>query len=72
MCLAAVYWSRTSRVVFAASRHDAADAEFDDAMIYEELSKPLAARTIETLQLSVPRAQEPFQLWSTAATKIQY
>lgn len=35
MCLASSLWARVSRVVFAADRHDAAKAGFDDAVFYE-------------------------------------
>ncbi|MEO8908000.1 MAG: nucleoside deaminase, partial [Microbacteriaceae bacterium] len=31
MCLASALWARVDNVVFAADRHDAADAGFDDA-----------------------------------------
>ena len=40
MCLAAIYWSRLDSLVFAATRDDAADAGFDDALFYEELARP--------------------------------
>src|SRR5580658_7289042 len=39
MCLGAAYWARLDRVVFAATRDDAARAGFDDAEIYNELSR---------------------------------
>ena len=34
MCLAACYWSRVDRIVFACTKKDAADIGFDDAFIY--------------------------------------
>ena len=40
----AAYWARLDRVVFAATRTDAATAGFDDAEIYAEFSRPLHAR----------------------------
>ncbi len=46
MCLGAAYWARVDRIVFAATRADAAAIGFDDARIYEELSAPLAARKL--------------------------
>lgn len=39
MCLGAIYWSRLSKVVYAADRHDAASIGFDDLYIYEEFAK---------------------------------
>ena len=38
MCLGAIYWARPARVYFANSAADAAQAGFDDAFIYKELS----------------------------------
>ena len=35
MCLGAIYWSRPSKVYFGSSRVDAANAGFDDHLIYE-------------------------------------
>src|SRR5580658_3116882 len=40
MCLGAAYWARLDRIVFAATRVDAAAAGFDDAEIYQEFSRP--------------------------------
>ena len=39
MCLGAIYWARPDRVYFAATASDAADAGFDDSLIYEELKR---------------------------------
>lgn len=38
MCFAAIHWARLDRVVFGASRGDAAAIGFDDAAIYDVLS----------------------------------
>lgn len=46
MCLGAAYWARVDRIVFAATRADAAAIGFDDAHIYQELTVPLAARKL--------------------------
>ena len=39
MCVGAIYWARPKAVYFAANKHDAADAGFDDWFIYEEIEK---------------------------------
>ena len=41
MCLGAIYWARPARVYFASTRDDAADAGFDDSLIYSEIQQPL-------------------------------
>ena len=35
MCLGAIYWARPKKVWFSATRHDAAEAGFDDSEIYK-------------------------------------
>ncbi|MBM3991755.1 MAG: nucleoside deaminase, partial [Planctomycetes bacterium] len=48
MCLGALYWSRPARLVFACTRVDAAQAGFDDELIYRELPLPVAQRRLPT------------------------
>lgn len=50
MCLAAIYWSRLDRVYYAATRHDAAAAGFDDRRIYEELAMDMDRRSLPMTQ----------------------
>src|SRR5580704_3894526 len=47
MCLGAIYWARPARVVFAATRKQAAAAGFDDDFIYREIELPPGKRKIE-------------------------
>lgn len=46
MCLAACYWAAVRRVVFAATSRDLADSGFKDLLIYEELARPAAHRSM--------------------------
>lgn len=46
MCLAACMESGIQKVYYMANRHDAADAGFDDAFLYEELTKPWQERSL--------------------------
>jgi len=41
MCLAAIQWARLRRIYFAATRHDAARAGFDDALFYRQVTVPI-------------------------------
>jgi tRNA(Arg) A34 adenosine deaminase TadA len=50
MCLAAAYWARIERVHFACERADAARAGFDDSLLYEEIAKSSAERTLPLVQ----------------------
>lgn len=46
MCLAACYWARIPRVVYAANSHDVATYGFEDLRLYRELAKPRGERMI--------------------------
>jgi guanine deaminase len=72
MCLGAIYWARPARVFFAATRKDAAQAGFDDDLIYREIAIPHEARTIQTLHVTDETATRPFQVWSAQADKTAY
>lgn len=72
LCLAASYWARLSRVVYGASRDDAARAGFDDAAFYREIALPPAARSLPTTQIRLPAAQAPLDAWIALPTKIPY
>jgi guanine deaminase len=72
LCLSAVYWARIDRVYFAASRHDAAAAGFDDAELYRELELPMPARKIQTVQIDVPGAERPLTTWKALENKVPY
>jgi len=49
MCLGAIYWARPKKLVFAADKFDAANAGFDDSMIYDEIQLPYSDRHLETI-----------------------
>jgi guanine deaminase len=72
MCLAAVYWARLDRLVFANSREEAASIGFDDAAIYDEIPKPIEARSIPTLHLPSDEARRVFADWMAKADKVEY
>jgi tRNA(Arg) A34 adenosine deaminase TadA len=63
MCLGALYWARPGRVVYAATRDEAADAGFDDAFIYREILLPDLKRKIPFVHQRVEGAGELFKLW---------
>ncbi|HNM24351.1 MAG TPA: nucleoside deaminase [Saprospiraceae bacterium] len=72
MCLGAIYWARPDRIVYAATRHDAAGAGFSDEFIYTEFDKPLHARSIPIEQLLRDEAMTVFESWRVKADKIVY
>ena len=72
MCLSAIYWSRLSKIYFANTKQDAAQIQFDDAFIYQEIPKPLNLRKIPTEQLLRDEAMKVFKLWDQKVDKIRY
>lgn len=72
MCLSAIYWARLDALYFAASRNDAADAGFDDALLYKEVSKDWKFRTLETRQHLTEDAQKVFTRWKNKPDRIGY
>lgn len=72
MCLASALWSRLEKVVYAADRHDAAKAGFDDLAFYELFEKPRDTWTVPVSALRVPDACLPFEAWERQADRIDY
>ncbi|HVU94969.1 MAG TPA: nucleoside deaminase [Puia sp.] len=72
MCLGALYWARPKRVVYAATRHEAAAAGFDDAFIYEEIGLGDGERRIPFEHQPVAGAGELFGLWREKGNRRLY
>lgn len=72
MCFGAIYWARPDRVVYAATKKDAAEAGFDDAFIYEELNVSQSERKIEFTEINIPEKLLPFVKWAEKPDKILY
>ncbi|MFN8153738.1 MAG: nucleoside deaminase [Bacteroidia bacterium] len=72
MCLGAIYWARPSKVYFAASRYDAANAGFDDSFIYDEIAADAGIRKIPFVHSPFQPAVDLFRVWDTSPLKKQY
>jgi tRNA(Arg) A34 adenosine deaminase TadA len=72
MCLGAIYWARIDKVVFANTTSDAQSIGFNDALIYEEISRPPEERKIEFRQLLREEALVAFKAWEESENKIEY
>ncbi len=72
MCLSAIYWARISRVYYAGTQHDAANAGFDDAFLYKELKLPTADRSLPAEEFLNNEAQEVFKRWMAKEDRIAY
>ena len=71
MCLASALWARIGHVYFAADRHGAAAAGFDDALFYEYFN---GARPdlMPVTRGDVPTSDLPFQAWGAFAGRKDY
>jgi guanine deaminase len=72
MCLGAIYWARPTIIYYANNCKDAADAGFDDSMIYTEIKANLADRKIPTVEISRTEALKVFQVWKDDPDKRKY
>lgn len=72
MCLGAIYWARIGRIFYGNTRKDAREINFADDFIYEELERPLYARTVPILPLLRDEALSSFRLWQKKTDKTEY
>jgi|SRR5680860_368601 len=75
MCLAAALWARVSGVYFAADRHDAAEAGFDDAAFFDYFENPGGEDSIMPITrigLGGGVAAEPFAAWAGLTDRTVY
>ena len=72
MCLAAAYWARIGRIVFANSRAEAAAIGFCDDDLYNELNRHYAARRIVMEHHPLPDALLPLKRWAGNPERTPY
>ena len=72
MCLGAIYWARPKKMYYANTKVDAANIEFDDKFIYDEIELPLDGRKLECEQLLNDEALVAFKEWQEKQDKIEY
>ncbi|NOY49290.1 MAG: nucleoside deaminase [Chlorobi bacterium] len=72
MCLGAIYWSRIGKLFYAATKDDAAKADFDDSFIYKEFCLPKDERSIPSVQLMRDKSIKVFDKWIESESKIPY
>ena len=72
MCLAAAYWARVDRIVFANTREQATAIGFCDDELYCELGRTGAARRIPAEHRPLPGAAEPLLRWAARPDRTPY
>lgn len=72
MCLGAAYWAHIDRLVYAATRDDAAAIGFDDSRFYDELAQPPQRRQLRFTQLLRTEAVAMMERWNAMPDKVRY
>lgn len=72
MCLSAIYWARLDKLFYAATRHDAASAGFDDDFIYREIPLADRERSLHCEHINMESSCKPFDCWQKKTDKVEY
>jgi tRNA(Arg) A34 adenosine deaminase TadA len=72
MCLAAAYWARVARIVYANAREDAAAIGFDDEFLYREIPLPHDARSLPIRRALADEAIAVFREWEAKEDRVPY
>ncbi len=72
LCLAAIFWARIETIYYANTRADAAEIGFDDAILYEEIARPLEKRVLPIHRLELAEASKVFDDWMNKEDRIEY
>lgn len=72
MCLGAIYWARPAQILYACNKTDAANVDFDDQFIYEEIERPINERHIKTVNFLREEGLKVFENWANKIDKTEY
>ena len=72
MCLAASYWARVEKIVYALTQADAAALGFSDAWVYKEISKPQDRRSLKMCHFGRDRALCLMDIWRQKSDRTPY
>ncbi|WP_405490766.1 nucleoside deaminase [Nocardia sp. NBC_00511] len=72
MCMSAALWVRVDEVIYAADRHDAAAAGFDDLAFYRLFEQEGSTWPIRVAHRPIASRLAPFTAWSEFADRVEY
>lgn len=72
MCLSAIYWARLDRIFYGFDIEDAAQAGFDDQLIFKELNKPSKQRRIPEIQMLKTEALKVLVDYTAHPDRVRY
>lgn len=72
MCFGAIYWARPKAVFYGCTKEDAAEIDFDDRFIYEELEKSIDKRDIKFHNILREESKQVFDNWKNKTDRMDY
>lgn len=72
MCWSAIHWARCDRVVFANRADEAAAIDFDDAVLVDELRRPVDQRSVAAVHAPSADARAVFDEWAADSDAVRY
>ena len=72
MCLGAIYWSRIGRVYYSVNRREAADFDFRDDFIYDELAKSPVRRALPMVHVPCDGALDVLVAWTRLPGRVTF
>lgn len=72
MCAGAIFWARPRAVFYANTAQDAAEIDFDDRFIAEQMQLPPEKCNIPFQQILREEAMKVFEEWEKKPDKIKY
>ena len=72
LCLSAALWARVDTVLYAADRHDAEAAGFDDRVFYDVFSLPQPQWPLKVAHQRTGTETAPFTAWDTKPDRTDY
>lgn len=72
MCLSAIYWSGISRLCYGNTKSDAAEINFDDSFIYDQLHLAYDQRSLKCEHFMRDEAIVAFKMWADKDDKVEY
>ncbi|TGX81178.1 nucleoside deaminase [Palleniella muris] len=72
MCLSAIYWSGINTIYYGNTATDAADIDFSDQFIYDEIGRPMAERKVPCINVMRNEALAAFRAWREKSDRIEY
>jgi tRNA(Arg) A34 adenosine deaminase TadA len=72
MCLSAIYWARLDRIFYGFKIQAAAEALFDDELIFKQLNKPASERKIPQIQILETEALKLLKDYTANPDRVLY